>query len=315
MQGVQNAAVSLSLPYERALNTGGFKWLDAKPGERDIEIMNQTYVTPAYLETLRIPVVRGRVFTEADGADAARVIVVNQAFVRKYSPDADPIGRQLGSQKSPQTVVGIVGDIQEQAGWGNFGPVGAVPATYVPAAQTSDAYMTMVHVWFSPSWFVRLARPQEGIVADMQRAVEAVDPLLAVREVPDIRRSPGAGGREAARPSRAARKSGRPRAAAVGRRPLRSGRQLGRRADARARHPDRARRDTGRNGARGRASRGSCSAGPAWRSDLRWRVAAAPSSKALCGASRSAIRSHTRSRQPSCWPSRRPRRSCRRSES
>lgn len=178
IQGVENAAVSLTLPYERALNTGGFKWVDAKPGEPDIEIVNQTYVTPGYFATLRIPVVRGRVFTALDGADAPRVIVVNQAFVKKYSPEADPIGRQLGSQKLPQTVVGIVGDIQEQAGWGNFGPVGTMPATYVPAAQTSDAYMTLVHTWYSPNWFLRLARPQEGIVGDMQRAVQAVDPLL-----------------------------------------------------------------------------------------------------------------------------------------
>jgi len=188
--GVENAAVSLTLPYERALNTGGNRWIGAKPGERAIEIMNQTYVSPGYFATLRIPLIRCRVFTEADNAAAARVMVVNQSFVKTYSPDQDPIGRQMDSQKGSVTVVGIVGDIQEQAGWGNFGPVGTMASTYIPAAQTSDAYMNMVHTWFSPSWLVRLAGPQEGIVAAMQSAVQSVDPLLPFakfRTLDDVR--------------------------------------------------------------------------------------------------------------------------------
>jgi ABC-type antimicrobial peptide transport system permease subunit len=75
-------------------------------------------------------------------------------------------------------VIGIVGDIQQKAGWGNFGPLGAVPASYIPASQTNDGFVKMVHTWFSPSWVVRLGGTQEGIVAAMQHAVQSVDPLL-----------------------------------------------------------------------------------------------------------------------------------------
>jgi hypothetical protein len=149
-----------------------------------------TYVTPAYVGTLRIPLVRGRVFTDADAANAAPAIVVNQAFVARSSPDRDPIGRQLLVSGATRTIVGIVGDIQQKAGWGNFGPVAAVPASYIPAGQTSDAFLKMVHAWFAPSWFVRLQGPRDGIVGDMQRAVEAVDPLLPFakfRTVDDVR--------------------------------------------------------------------------------------------------------------------------------
>ena len=70
LAGVENAAAALTLPYERALNVGA-RWVGAPPGADQIPIMNLTYVTPAYFDTLRIPVVRGRVFTDADGASAA----------------------------------------------------------------------------------------------------------------------------------------------------------------------------------------------------------------------------------------------------
>src|SRR5258708_27239914 len=187
--GVQAAAACLTLPYERALNTGG-RWVGAKPGKEGVPIMDMADVTEAYFDAVKIPVVRGRAFTDADSATAAPVIVVNQAFVQRYSPDEDPIGRQIESRGAPRTVIGVVGELQQKAGWGNFGPMAAMAASYIPASQTSDAFLKMVHTWFSPSWFVRLSGPQEGAVAEMQRAVQSVDPLLPFakfRTIDDVR--------------------------------------------------------------------------------------------------------------------------------
>ena len=175
--GVENAAVCLTLPYERALNLGG-RWVSATPGAEAFGLMNQTYVTPGYFETLRIPLVRGRLFTDGDTAAAAPVMIVNQTFVRRFSPDEDPIGRQVAGRPLPRTIIGVVGDIQQKAGFGNYGPVNTMPATYIPAAQTNDAFLKMVHTWFSPSWFARVSGPRQGIAADMQHAVASVDPLL-----------------------------------------------------------------------------------------------------------------------------------------
>ena len=174
--GVERAAAALTLPYERALNNG-FRLVGS---DAPSQMVNMTYVTPEYFEALRIPTVRGRVFGSSDGRSAAPVIVVNQAFVRRHSPDEDPIGRQVQSGGTARTIVGVVGDVQQKVGFGNFGPVGTAPASYVPVAQISNGFVTMVHTWFSPSWIVRLSRPQEGIVKQMQLAVESVDPLLPV---------------------------------------------------------------------------------------------------------------------------------------
>jgi hypothetical protein len=173
LPGVQHAAIALTLPYERALNSG-FRWEPGAPSR----IINVTYVTPEYFDALSVPVLRGRALTVADAATGAPVAVVNEAFVRRHSADRDPIGRQLLSGGERRTIVGVVGDIVTKTAFGNFGPVGAVPAAYIPAAQTTAATFQLVHTWFSPSWFVRTKGAQAGMAVDMQRAVRAVDPLL-----------------------------------------------------------------------------------------------------------------------------------------
>ena len=65
LPGVENAAVCLTLPYERALNIGG-RWVSAKPGAPPLRLMNLTYVAGPYFETLRIPLVRGRYLEASD---------------------------------------------------------------------------------------------------------------------------------------------------------------------------------------------------------------------------------------------------------
>jgi predicted permease len=177
--GVERAAVALTLPFERPLNNG-FRFVGGNP---DSQILNTTYVTADYFDALRIPIVRGRAISSADTQTSAPVIVVNQAFVRRHSPDQDPIGRQMATSGSPRTIVGVAGDVQQKVSFGNFGPIAPTPAAYVPASQLSSGFFVQVHTWFSPSWIVRLTRPQEGIIPQMEKAVKAVDPLLPFAKV------------------------------------------------------------------------------------------------------------------------------------
>ena len=53
------------------------------------------FVTQNYFRTLRIPVKRGREFTERDTADSERVMVINEAFAREYFPKQNPLGEQI----------------------------------------------------------------------------------------------------------------------------------------------------------------------------------------------------------------------------
>ncbi len=177
LPGVESAAVGLTLPYERALNVG-FQRLDGPGVDGRWEPTNLYYVTPDYFQALRIPLLRGRGFNAGDGQNAAPVVIVNEAFVKRYLPRQEPVGSHLGLGDAPSEVVGVIGDVQQKAGWDNYGPLAPIPAAFIPAAQTSDKSLQLVHTWFSPSWIVRAKGPPEGLIPGIKRAVESVDPQL-----------------------------------------------------------------------------------------------------------------------------------------
>ena len=172
--GVQNAAVGLSLPYERALVDGALAISDGKEAGQHVET-NEVYVTPGYFEALQIPVLMGRSFTAEDGPDAQRVAIVNQAFMRKLFHGANPVGRYVDKN---MVIVGVVEDVAIAPGLVAGAPLTGEEAMYIPAAQKDARSLSLVHVWFQPSWIVRTAGPVEGLNAQMQRALASADPNL-----------------------------------------------------------------------------------------------------------------------------------------
>ncbi|MEO7143677.1 MAG: FtsX-like permease family protein, partial [Bryobacteraceae bacterium] len=174
--GVQNAAVGLTLPYERAL-LDAVTLRDGKEAGREITT-NEVYVTPGYFDTLQIPVLAGRAFTDADGPNAQPAVVVNQTFARKFFHGSNAVGRHLDKD---MLIVGIVADtVLSSAGGLNPDPA---PLTreetiYIPAAIVGGRYLSVMHVWFQPSWIVRTAGPVQGLAARMQRALASADPNL-----------------------------------------------------------------------------------------------------------------------------------------
>jgi predicted permease len=180
LPGVEGAAVGLGLPYERQLRMG-FKFTDGPEAQGPGGNTTSAYVTPDYFTVLRIPLVHGRALGENDGPKTQKVALVNEAFVRRYLPSGEPLGRHIKLAGVEREVVGVVGDIQQDTGGSaKYGPLAALPATFFPAAQVGDDMVQMVHTWFSPSWVVRTAGEPEAAALGIQRAVEAVDPQLPI---------------------------------------------------------------------------------------------------------------------------------------
>jgi predicted permease len=171
--GVQNAAVGLSLPYERALNSG-VNLSDGKEAGQQV-ISGLVYVTPDYFAALQIPILIGRSFTEADGPASQHVAIVNQTFVRKFFHGANPIGRYVDKDI---LIVGVVEDVIMAPGIDRVAPLTGEQTMYVPASQIEASLISMVHVWFQPSWIVRTAGPVEGLTGQMQRALAISAPNL-----------------------------------------------------------------------------------------------------------------------------------------
>ena len=171
--GVENAAVGLSLPYESTLNDG-VTLSDGKEAGRQ-EGTDVVYVTPGYFDTLQMPLLAGRTFADADGANTQRVAVVNQAFARKFYGGSNPVGRYVNKDT---LIVGEITDVPISSNLYPIAPLMSEQTMYIPAAQVNSQYLSLVHVWFQPDWVVRMAGPVEGLTAAMQRALSSADPNL-----------------------------------------------------------------------------------------------------------------------------------------
>lgn len=122
MPGIQAASAGWPLPISGDQATVSFNIQGRPVSKGDEPSESFGVVTPGYFETLRIPLRAGRLFTPQDGPAAKPVIVVNEAFARKYFRDESPLGRQIqvrvgnGVVNRPiREVIGVVGDIKSQS--------------------------------------------------------------------------------------------------------------------------------------------------------------------------------------------------------
>jgi ABC-type antimicrobial peptide transport system permease subunit len=83
-----------------------------------------------------------------------------------------------------------VGDLQQRPGWGDAGPLAPAPALYIPAAQSEDGFLKMIHTWFTPNWIVRGSLDSGALRRAIEDATRAADPLLpmaAFRTIDEIK--------------------------------------------------------------------------------------------------------------------------------
>jgi putative ABC transport system permease protein len=101
------------------------------PPDEDRQV-NFAVVTPTYMQAMGIRLVSGRHFTDRDGSEAEGAVIVNDAFVRRYFPDQDPIGVLLGLKGLQFRIVGVVEGVRHATLRDDPNP-----SVYVPHAQFS----------------------------------------------------------------------------------------------------------------------------------------------------------------------------------
>ncbi len=177
LPGVQAAGFSTILPLAGTNSDWSFA-IEGRPLNDNSPSPDEEkrQVSPDYFRALETPLIKGRFFTDADNADAPPVIIVNQAFAKKFWPNDDALGKRITFDDDPKknpkwiTVVGIVGDIH------HFGlDIEPKPEMYVPFAQTP--YFTTIYV-------VRSNQDLRGLLPAIRREIRAIDyavPLANVR--------------------------------------------------------------------------------------------------------------------------------------
>ncbi len=132
-----------------------------------------TYATPGLFDALRFQVVRGRPLTEADGQDAPRVAVVNEAFVKRYLPqDRDPLTASILTGDDAEEAIPIVGVIHDVIERGVDDP--PEPSLYGSLSQSV--------VW-TRSLVVRTAVDPGEVVPAIQQAVWGADPSIPLYDI------------------------------------------------------------------------------------------------------------------------------------
>ena len=148
--------------------------------------------SPGYFQAFKIPILRGRDFTEQDSTGAPGVVLINHAMAKQFWPKDDPLGQQIviGKETGPQfeeparQIIGIVGDIHD--GGLNRDPR---PLMIVPQAQVPDG-MTALNARIGPVvWLVRThTDPHQSIsaVTDQLRQASGGFPVARVRPMDEI---------------------------------------------------------------------------------------------------------------------------------
>jgi len=138
LPGVESVSASYPLPFTFDHSTNFH--LPGVPNDPSNPIASKSVaVQPRYFETMRIPLLRGRTFTEHDTATSKRVAVIDSEFARQYFPGTDPIGKSFQPlvEDNPDhpwfEIVGVVGSVRSTDLTQDPGP-----GFYLPFEQATD---------------------------------------------------------------------------------------------------------------------------------------------------------------------------------
>ncbi|MGE5726261.1 MAG: ADOP family duplicated permease, partial [Acidobacteriota bacterium] len=180
LPGVKAAGIADDLPLLAAV----FHTLEieGRPQVGKPPAVAETWVLGNYLQTMRIPLVAGRLFTGRDGPNSMPVVLISRGMAKKYWPGQDPIGKRLRHEENQpwMTVVGVVGDV-------NDGPVVRPPQPhiYIPFLQLSDNLTAenLIGVGRSMNLAVRTAGDPSALASAVVAQVHSLDPDLAVANI------------------------------------------------------------------------------------------------------------------------------------
>ena len=191
LPGVVDVGVAYTLPLEGGFGIP-FNIVGRTPIDGRYDGRGWLGVSPRYFDIFRIPILRGRAFTERDEGGAEPVVIINRAMARQFWPQGDPLeGRiVLGQGYGPEfeeparRIIGVVRDVHDSGL--NRNPA---PMVYVPMAQITDGITALAKRALSLAWLVRTQREPLALSAAVQNELRQATgglPVASVRSMEQV---------------------------------------------------------------------------------------------------------------------------------
>jgi macrolide transport system ATP-binding/permease protein len=157
-----------------------------RPGDRCGSTWDR--VNPQFLETIGVPMVRGRGITEQDTATSTPVAIVNQTFVQRFFPNKDPIGQHFGidypQYSGAWEIVGVFRDFKMNDPRSQVRPVFLRPlAQQFTGYKEPDMISTEINSMFMQAMVLDFATPQNDVESLVRHTLAGIDPNLTVMDL------------------------------------------------------------------------------------------------------------------------------------
>jgi predicted permease len=150
-------------------------------------------VSPRYFQVFKIPLVRGRMFTDRDDGGAVPVVLINEGLAKQFWPNSDAVGQRITIGKgigpefveAPREIVGIVGDVRGQGLNNNPDPI-----MYVPVAQVTDGVTALNNGIIPITWTIRMNVEPYSVSKEIQEALRTGSgglPVAHIRSMEQVR--------------------------------------------------------------------------------------------------------------------------------
>jgi putative ABC transport system permease protein len=176
LPGVEAAAFTTILPLSGSNSDSSFG-IEGRDPTADKVYPDEEIrvVTPEYFSVLKVPLLQGRVFTEADQFDGPGVVVVNNSFAKKWFPNQDVVGKRItfSDTRKPDvkwmTIVGLVGDMRHNG-------LDRDPKPEYYLAHNQNPYRGMILA-------VRSSQDPRSLTSAIRREISRLDPDLPAANV------------------------------------------------------------------------------------------------------------------------------------
>jgi predicted permease len=188
LPGVRNVGMAVYSPLE-GNNWGLCVIQQGHPAPRAGEKCGSTWdrVSPRFLNTIGVPIVRGRGFTEQDTATSQPVAIVNQAFVKRFYPNEDPLGKHFGTEFPEYSglfeIVGVFADFKINKPRDPARPVFLRPlAQRVTAFQQPEMIEGETGSMYIGAVLLDFSGPRQNVESLVRRTLADIDPNLTLAD-------------------------------------------------------------------------------------------------------------------------------------